>query len=169
PRFGESQFEERPAAPLEAPNEIEGLGGTVSNSEAKIEWSKGIKDQGGPFEDYVEKENPDAVGLPPTSKAFDAFNPVTGEAISAKTLNTLSVTYIKNPQSIYGKVAGYVDQAADYQPRARYDVDPTQIESKTIHLAIPEYTSSTQWRYLNQAIEYGKQRGVSIVITRIRE
>ena len=36
-----------------------------------------------------------------------------------------------------------------------------------MHLAIPEYTSPTQWRYLNRAILYGKEHGVTVVITRV--
>jgi hypothetical protein len=48
-------------------------------------------------------------------------------------------------------------------------VDPTKIQSKMTQLAIPEYTSPTQWRYLIWALGYGKDRGVSIMITRIRE
>jgi filamentous hemagglutinin len=107
--------------------------------------------------------------LPPTSKTFDKFDATTGEAISAKTLNTLSVSYITNPQRIYWRLKRYADAAADYEPRAKFDLAPSKIESKTIHLAIPEYTSPTQWRYLLIAIRYGRERGVSLVITRIRE
>jgi hypothetical protein len=84
-------------------------------------------------------------------------------------MNTLSVSYIKNPQRIYWRMKGYVDATVDYKPRTDFDVDPTEIESRTIHLAIPEYTSSTQWRYLFMSILYGRERGVSLVITRIRE
>jgi filamentous hemagglutinin len=91
------------------------------------------------------------------------------EAISAKTMNTLSAAYIKNPQNIYNKVVSYVDDAVNYEHRRESDVDPADIESKTIHLAIPEWTSPTQWRYLNRALVYGKDNGVKIVITRIRE
>jgi hypothetical protein len=149
--------------------EVEGLGGIVNNSEAKIEWKKGVNDQGGNFEVYYGKENPDARRLPPTTTAFDYFKDATGEAISNKTLNTLSVSYIKNPQRIYGQVARYVDAGVDYEPRATSDLDPVLIESKTIQLAIPEYTSPTQWRYLNRAIIYGKENGIKVVITRIRE
>lgn len=162
-------LENEPAAPVKTPKEIEGLGGIVNNSEAKIDWKKGINDQGGNFEVYYGKENPDARRLTPTTAAFDYFKDATGEAISNKTLNTLSVSYIKNPQGIYGKVARYVNDAVDYEPRATSDLDLALIESKTIQLAIPEYTSPTQWRYLNRAIIYGKENGVKVVITRIRE
>jgi hypothetical protein len=165
----EPKVEIEPAALAEAPKEVEGLGGIVDNSEIGIDWKGGIKDQGDPLEGYIEKQNPEATTLPPTSKTFDEFIKTTGEAISAKTLNTLSVSYIKNPQSIYWRMKGYVDAAADYEPGAAIDVDSTKIESRTIQLAIPEYTSPTQWRYLFAAIRYARERDVWVIITRIRE
>lgn len=161
--------EGRPAGSVEVPKEMEGLGGTVNNSDAKIDWKKGIKGQGDKWQDYVGEQNPDLTELPPNSKTFDHFNAKTGEAISEKTMNTLSVGYIKNPQRIFSRLRSYVDDAVDYEPGTRSDLDPAIIESRTIHLAIPEYTSPTQWRYINRAIIYAKENGVTIVITRIRE
>jgi hypothetical protein len=153
--------------------ENEGLGGVVSNSEAKVAWGKGIGDQGGPFEDYIEKENPGVIQLnpddTPNATTFDFFNPITREAISAKTLNAMSVGYIKYPQSIFKELKGYINDVLDYEPLRESDLDPADIESKSIYLAIPEYTSPTQWRYLLRAIIYGKDNGVSVVITRIPE
>jgi hypothetical protein len=149
--------------------EIEGLGGIVDRGQANIEWNKGINAQGDEFETYIEKQIPGVEQLPPNATTFDLVNPTLGEAISAKTLNTLSVGYIKNPQRIFGQVADYVDAALDYEPRTSFDLDPENILSKTIQLAIPEYTSPTQWRYLLRAIIYGKENGVSVVVTRIRE
>jgi hypothetical protein len=184
-------FENEPIAPAEpvsretapqesAPHEpapqeptrqdIEGLGGFVSKEEVGIEWNKGIHDQGGKWQIWVGKQIPDATELPPGSKTFDHFNEVTGEAISDKSLNTLSVSYIRYPQRILSKLKGYVNAAADYdRPRAKFDLDPADIRSRTIQLSIPAYTSPTQWRYLNSAILYGRERGVTIVVTRIRE
>jgi len=159
-----------PALPAEALEEVEGLGEIVGNSEVGVKWNGGIEGQGNAFDAHVGKQNPNAVRLPPKSKTFDQFDPVEREAISAKTLNTLSVTYIKNPQKIYGKVSGYVNAAANYnRPRAYFDVDPTKIQSRTLQLGIPEYTSPEQWRYLFAAIIHGRENGVRVVITRIRE
>ncbi|HWG04865.1 MAG TPA: hypothetical protein VG271_07610, partial [Beijerinckiaceae bacterium] len=90
-------------------------------------------------------------------------------AISVKTLNALSVSYIKNPQRIYWRMRSYVRAAANYSPRVDSDLNPIKIKSKTIQLGIPEYTSRKQWRYLFAAIFYGREHGVRIVITRIRE
>jgi hypothetical protein len=165
-------FEVEPVAPVRAPKEPEepeGLGGTVSNEKVGIVWGKGVKEQSGRWEGYVEDQNPDATGLPPTSKAFDHFIENTGEALSDKTLNTLSVSYIRYPQRILGRLKRYVDAAANYEPRVEADLDPAMIQSKTIHLAIPQYTSPTQWQYLNLAIRYAREHGVSLVITRISE
>ncbi len=166
----EPKVEIEPLAPAEAPKEVGGLGGIADNSEIGIDWKGGIKDQGDPLEGYIERQNPDATELPPTSKTFDEFDITTGEAISAKTLNTLSVGYIKKPQIIYWRMKNYIDSAADYSdPRPDIDLDLRDVLSKTIHLAIPEYTSPTQWRYLFAAIRYGRERGVRVIITRIRE
>jgi filamentous hemagglutinin len=136
--------EGRPAGSVQEPKETEGLGGIVDNSDAKIEWKKGIKGQGDKWGDYVGEQNPDLLELPPNSKTFDHFNPITGEAISEKAMNTLCVGYIKYPQRIFARLKSYVDAAVDYEPRRESDLAPTKIESKTIHLAIPEYTSPTQ-------------------------
>lgn len=149
--------------------EIEGLGGLVDKGQANIEWNKSINAQGDEFEAYIERQIPGVERLPLKATTFDLVNPALGEAISAKTLNTLTVSYIKNPQQIYRKVADYINAAVDYEPRRTSDLDPVDILSKTIQLAIPEYTSPTQWRYLLRAIIYGKENGVSIVVTRIRE
>jgi hypothetical protein len=164
-------LEDAPLPPAQVPKEIEGLGGIAHNREVQIKWGGGIAGQGKPFELYIEKENPEIVRLdpPPNSKGFDHFNPVTREAISTKTMNTLSMSYIKNPQSIFNKLQEYVDQAVNYERYRVSDLDQAKIESKSIYLAVPEWTSPTQWRYLLRAIIYGKDNGVSIVITRIRE
>ena len=158
-----------PEAPFAPPKEVEGLGGIVDNSKVGIVWVKGIVGQGGPFQTYVGRQLPDTRELLPTAKTFDHFDDATGTAISDKALNTLSIGYIKNPQRIYWKLKQYVDAAADYEPRTDHDVDPSDIQARTIQLAIPEYTSPTQWRYLFWALRYGGERGVSIMITRIRE
>ena len=103
------------------------------------------------------------------AKTFDHFGEATGEAISDKTLYALTFNYINRPQAIYSKLKGYIDQAADYEQSINSDLNPAEIELKTVQLAIPEFTSPTQWRYLYMAIRYGRERGVRIVVTRIRE
>lgn len=149
--------------------EFDGTGIIVDKGEAPIVWGPVPKAQGEPWEVYLARLNAEAKRQASNAKAFDLFNETTGEAISAKTMSTLSVGYIKNPQRIYNKMHTYIGEAADYTARVPTDVDPDLIKSKTLQLAVPEYTSSTQWRYLHRAIRYGRSRGVRVIITRIRE
>jgi hypothetical protein len=167
----EPTVEEVPVAPAQAPKEIKGLGGTVDISEAKIVWGGNIKEQGSVgWQPYVASQMPGATPKAETSKAFDLFNEITGEAVSDKTMYTQSVARIKNPQSLYSKLKEYIDDAETYdERRVESDVDPDKITSRTIQLAVPEYTSPRQWLYLNLGIGYGRRHGVSVVITRIRE
>jgi hypothetical protein len=164
--------EEPPAEPLK-PSEDPRFVPIFDRETAGIVWGKGIREQGigegeTGWEKHVASQEPDAKLLPPGSKGFDLFKETTGEAISAKTLDTKTMTRITKPQKIYEKVKEYVDDALDYERCKDTDLDPAEIQSKTIQLAIPEHTSPEQWRYLLRAIVYGKDNGVKIVITRIR-
>jgi hypothetical protein len=154
---------------------IEGVefGAIVDRETAGIVWRKGVQEQGigegeRGWEKYVASQNPGAKLLPPRSKGFDLFNETTGEAVSAKTLDTKTAARITKPQKIYEKMKEYVDAAVNYQPSKETDVDPTLIVSKTIQLAIPEHTSPEQWRQILRAVIYGKENGVKVVITRMR-
>jgi hypothetical protein len=69
----------------------------------------------------------------------------------------------------YKPPKGYVEEAKNYVDEKEFDVKPADIKSKTLYLAIPEYTSPAQWREILRAIIYGKDNGVSVVITRIRQ
>ena len=98
PRIGPATAKpvvEEPPLPAFAPKEIEGLGGIADNSDVEIIWNGSIKDQGENWEVYNEKANPGAARLVAHAKAFDQYNETTREAISNKTLNTLSVSYIR--------------------------------------------------------------------------
>lgn len=144
------------------------LGGSVDNAEVEIEWNGGIQGQGNPWEQYVQQKYPNVKKLAPGSKTFDHFDPIFGDAISSKTLNTWTYSRVTNPQNIYRTLTKYVDAAANYSPRASIDVDPARIRTKAIQLAVPEYTSQEQWQYIGRAIQYGRQKGVSVMVTRIQ-
>jgi filamentous hemagglutinin len=122
-----------------------------------------------PAEDYIEREYPDLARLEPGATTFDHFNPISGQAVSTKTLNTLSMGKIKNPEKIYGEIKDYVDEVLNYERLKESDLDPAMIESKSIYLFVPEGTSPIQWRQLLRALIYGKDNCASIVIIRVRE
>ncbi len=144
------------------------LGGVADNAEVEINWEGGIKGQGDPWELYVQQKYPNVQKLAPGSKTFDHFDQDFGDAISSKTLDTLTYSRVMNPQSIYGKLTKYVDAVANYSPRASIDIDPSRIRTKAIQLAVPEYTSAEQWQYISRAVQYGRQKGVSVMVTRIK-
>jgi hypothetical protein len=146
------------------------LGGVADNAEVEIDWEGGNKGQGDPWELYVQQKYPEVRKLAATSKTFDHFDDVFGDAISSKTLNTLTYNRVMNPQSIYGKLREYVDAAASYieRPHSTIDLEASRIRTKAIQLAIPEYTSSEQWQYISRAVQYGKQKGVSVMVTKIK-
>jgi hypothetical protein len=80
----------------------------------------------------------------------------------------LTVSLIKKPQGILSRLKGYINEREDYVPIKSSDLDSDLIQSKTIQLAVPQYTSPKQWLYLNLAVRYARDHGVSLVITRIR-
>jgi hypothetical protein len=148
PSHGSPRPAKRPVAeengplPLKPPSNIE-FGVVVDRETAGIVWGKGIRAQGigegeAGWEKYTARQNPGAEPLPEGSKGFDLFNETTGEAISAKTLNTKTMSCIRKPEEIYNRVSRYVDKAVNYAPNRGSDVDPASIDSKTIELAIPE-------------------------------
>lgn len=155
-----------PAEELEYP---ERPGAEVRNGSVGTKWGKGIDQQGINWEHYLQKPYK-MIRLPRNAKTFDFFDPSSGKAMSAKTMNTQTFNYINSPQKVYQRLKGYIDAAANYdKPRTRTDLQPAAIKSKEIQLAVPEYTSRAQWLQLFRAIRYGKRRGVSLVVTSIRD
>jgi hypothetical protein len=156
-----------PTPPSESTGEI---GGVIDNTEAEIRWGgPDIKrDQGEPWEKVYGKNNPDAIELSDNSKGFDHYHPNTGEDVSNKTLNTFCYSYTNDPRRVYNKLKYYIDATADYRPRNLGDLAVGRINSKTIHLAVPENTSPAQWHQIDRATQYGTSRGISVVTTRIR-
>ena len=118
---------------------------------------------------YLQKVDPSATMLSQKSEVFDLFNHATGEAVSGRVLNTLSVNYMENPQRIFWSIKDHIDEAAYNTPVVESDMDPAKIRSRTIHLAIRGLTSPAQWPYLFSAILHGKVSGVRLVITRIKD
>ncbi len=157
----------QPIIPEEGVERFELPGGIVDNGKVRSGWGKGLMQQSGGWEDFINEQY-QTNKLLRNAKTFDHFDASTGAAISDKTLNTQTFNYINNPQKIYQRLKGYTDAVAAYsKPRVKTDVDPNLIKSKAIQLAIPEFTSPAQWPQIYRAIRYAKGRGVSVVVTRI--
>ncbi|WP_239423807.1 VENN motif pre-toxin domain-containing protein [Snodgrassella communis] len=142
----------------------------VTKAETGIEWGKGIQKQGMPWEDFVGQELPAGSRLPPNFKTFDYFDRVTGKAVSVKTLDTTTPAKIANPKQIFNTLKNNIDAAADF---TRHElrgatVLSTDISSREIRLAVPATTNKVQWQQIHRAIDYGKSRGVKVIVTEVK-
>ena len=147
-----------------------GIGGVVENAKVGIKWGGGIKEQGYPFEHYLAAHLSSRYLHTPEANTWDFFDAESGEAISAKTLDTTTYSYAAKPNRVYSTLKSYIDKAAGYgngQLRG-WDVDPAAVATKQIQLAVPEETSPAQWDALISAQHYAESRGVGFVVTRIR-
>ncbi|MCO6509153.1 MAG: VENN motif pre-toxin domain-containing protein, partial [Snodgrassella sp.] len=142
----------------------------VTKAETGIEWGKGIQKQGMPWEDFVGKELSAGSRLPPNFKTFDYYDPVTKKAVSVKTLDTTTPAKIANPKQIFNTLKNNIDAAANF---TRHDlrgstVLSTDISSREIRLAVPATTNKVQWQQIHRAIDYGKSRGVKVIVTEVK-
>jgi hypothetical protein len=135
--------------------------------DARIKWGKGIKDQGIPWEDYLETQLPKGSRLPKNFKTFDFYDEGTRAAISAKTLNTQTTNKLADPTKIYSSlkknidaVEGFVEHSLD-----KMRLTSSKITSRELHVAIPQGTTSAQWVEIERAIEYGRTKDVIVKIT----
>lgn len=154
--------------PIRDTEQLGEIGGIVDNKIVTIRWNNGALEQGFPWEYFLDRVMRGIRKLSPGAKAFDRYNEAERRAISDKTLNTLSASYIKKPGQIYGKLKRYIDEVADYKPRTRSELAIAEIDKRSIYLAVPDFTSGAQWRHVMRAVLYAKKRNVSLVVTRIR-
>ncbi|PHM72340.1 ShlA/HecA/FhaA exofamily protein [Xenorhabdus sp. KJ12.1] len=143
-------------------------------SKTAMSWTEGNYRQGYPFEDFVGKELklPESARLPYGSETFDYFNRATGQAISVKTLNTTTVSRLQNPSQISNQLNGYINEVAKFERTTKgadeLRITNNMIQQKTIHLAVPEKTTPTQWAEINKSISYAADNNIDIKVTVVR-
>ncbi|MEM9764712.1 MAG: hypothetical protein AAF968_19785 [Pseudomonadota bacterium] len=71
---------------------------TVSNPD--IVWSRGIQQQGIPWEDHLDRERRSGIRLSSNFKTFEFFDRTTGMATSAKTVDLAAKTYQRDPRAL---------------------------------------------------------------------
>ncbi|WJV51942.1 VENN motif pre-toxin domain-containing protein [Prodigiosinella aquatilis] len=143
---------------------------TVSASEIGMQWGQGNIKQGMPWEDYVGKALPENARLPQNFKTFDYYDPMTRTAVSAKSMDTQTMAKLANPNQVYSSIKGNIDAAAkfDSYTLSRRTLDSSMITSREVQLAVPTATTSAQWTEINRAIEYGKNKGVTVKVTQVK-
>ncbi len=123
-----------------------------------------------PWEDYLSTELGVETRLPPSFKTFDYFNPETGLATSAKTVNTLTKSKLTDPRQIARTLKGNVDETLAF---TEYETQGMRLESEAIaarqlRVAVPSGTTPAQWEQIGLAVEYGKNQGVDVIVTAVR-
>jgi len=139
--------------------------------DAGITWGKGVQGQGMPWESYLTMQLPAGSRLPPGFQVFDFLVPGTNTAISAKTLDTLTPAKLANPSQVYHSLKGNVDAIALFDKPASLrgvTIRPQDIKVRELRVAVPEGTTPAQWKQIQRAIEYGKQNGVTVRVTRVK-
>lgn len=164
-------------APIDIPGVAAGLG-AIGNAvrsvigesrliDAGIQWGKGIMGQGMPWEDFLAAKMPAGSRLPQNFKTFDFYDPLSGVATSAKTLDTTTAAKLSDPTQVYSSLKGSIDAAADF-PGYRLSgvsLTPEMIASRNLQVAVPAGTTPAQWQQINNAVRYGAGKGVNVVIT----
>ncbi|MFO0373785.1 MAG: hypothetical protein ACK50V_01085, partial [Alphaproteobacteria bacterium] len=138
-----------------------------------ISWAtdvKGIRTQGMMFEDVAASMLPPALRLRAGFKVFDFYDDARGLAISVKTLNTNAATYTNSPSQIYSKLKEYVDKTLSFEKdrHLKQDILAADIQIRRIELGIPANVSEAQWRHIERAMDYAREKGVEFNIIKIK-
>jgi filamentous hemagglutinin len=113
---------------------------------------------------------PNSERLPQNFETFDFFNPCTTNVTSAKTLNTLTLSRLTNPARLYQHLVEYIDQAAEFSEPRRGEsaLTASEINFRIMQVAIPSGTTAEQMQQLGAAVQYGRSRGVIVIIRKAK-
>ncbi|PHM46476.1 ShlA/HecA/FhaA exofamily protein [Xenorhabdus mauleonii] len=140
-------------------------------SKTSMSWTEGNYKQGYPFEDFVGKELklPESARLPYGSETFDYFTP-NRQAISVKTLNTTTASRLQKPEQISSQLNGYINEMVKFEKttKGEFKINNDMIKQKTLYLAVPEKTTSTQWAEINKSISYAADKNIDVKVTVVR-
>lgn len=144
-----------------------------------VDWTPDIKIRGESWETHLgEGKLKDYVPLnvlQPNHKAFDFFDPNTGHAVSAKTMDTLGLTSeAGTPMTAANAeryLKGYINDAKSYKPppSQKNAIPADEIKSKSVELAIPHGTPANVRQALERAAANGRAEGVQVRITVVRK
>lgn len=135
-----------------------------------IRWGGPIKEQGGPWEDYLDDLNALGDRTSDNFKTFDFFDRDARIATSAKTLDTRAPGYMDRPSRIYGTLKRYIDQIDrfDYDNKQGIEINGDKIDLKRLELAVPDSTSPEQFTQIQRAIDYAESLGIEVKVRRIQ-
>jgi filamentous hemagglutinin len=141
----------------------------VDGSKIGMSWAGNWFERGYAFEKFLETLFPGAK-LPDRFKTFDFFKKATGEAISAKTLDTNTLARIARPETVRYTINGYINKMLNFTTHEleKFKLTPEMITAKELHLAIPANTSPIHMQQIEHCIQYGIDNRVKVVITKVK-
>jgi hypothetical protein len=109
-------------------------------------------------------------GLNATATTYDFWNPDTGMATSAKTLDTTTPASIANPELLYSSLQRNINAIIDFNgyQLSGTSLQPGDILSSELRVAVPEDTTLAQWQQINRAVQYGTDNGINVIVTPVR-
>ncbi len=142
----------------------------ISNKDINMKFGGGIQEQGMPWEDYLATQLADNTRLPAGFKTFDFFDHKERIATSAKTMDTLTISKLDKPEQIYSALKRYINKTASFEEAKLgvVKVSADKIDTRKIELAIPTNTTAEQYKQIEKAIEYAKDNGIELNITRVK-
>lgn len=135
-----------------------------------ITWGGPIKEQGGPWEDHLERLGGLGERTPDNFKTFDFWDSDARVATSAKTLDTRAPGYVDRPSRIFGALKRYIDQIDhfEYDNKKGIEISADEIDIKRLELAVPDGTTPEQFTQIQRAIDYAESLGIDVEVSRIR-
>lgn len=135
-----------------------------------IRWGGPIKEQGGPWEDYLDLSGDLGKRTADNFKTFDFWDSYAGIATSAKTINTRAPGYVDRPSRIFGILKRYIGQIDNfkYDNKQGIEINGNEIDLKRLELAVPDETSPEQFTQIQQAVEYAERLDIEIIVKRIQ-
>jgi SPP1 gp7 family putative phage head morphogenesis protein len=131
-----------------------------------IVWGGPIREQGNPWEDFLDITAGIGTRSPSTFPTYDFYSRNRRHAVSAKTLWTTGPSYIRRPSQIYGRLKAYVDQMERFEgsDRRGFPLRPSDIDSREMILGVPFETTPEQVVQITRAIEYAAERGITLTV-----
>lgn len=113
---------------------------------------------------------PEGSRLQPNFKTFNFYDPSSGTATRAKTLDTTTPAKISNTSQVYNSLKGNIDDVAKFESYTLKNelLTSSMIGNREVLVAVPLETTPAQWEQINRAILYGQSQGAKLIITMVK-
>lgn len=153
-----------------APSKIRDLGLNVVEEKFKLNWKNpDVFARGMEYEDLVvpELEKAGISRLAPNTNTFDAFNKISGHAVSIKSLNTQTPAKLLDPKQLEYAMDSYVRKVKGVKiipetKAQRFEIKRSDVLSSEIRIGVPKATNMDQWLSLQKSAMKAEKQGIKI-------